>query len=235
MEVLARSYMQTESSAQVAYGTFAERLEQWTAAFEDLKLRSRNILNPAQHRAVALLEVEKRYFLSSMNQSTGALGTKWADRPYHDPMRWDKQIALYDEIVEYSRMAVAPIHAADGSEGTASPVFTFDYGCIPALFSVVARCRDPHIRRKAINVLQQAPRQEGVWKSSLVARVATSLMTLEEAGLDVVHTASDIPASCRIDAVSVSMDPVSKRAIIHYNSQTRNHQDYLEWLSLIHI
>lgn len=220
-------YMAAELHQHGAWSVYAERLEEWSLAFTKLKHRMRDNIGPGQYRAIALLEVEKRYFRSSLNHWSGALGTDRSPRPHCDPMRWDTQTDLYADIIHYAHLAVTGRESRE--QVKASPVFTFDYGLIPAVFSVIARCRDPGIRRKAVALLRDAPRQEGVWKSSLVAQVASTLIALEEDGLGEVKAASDVPASARIDGVSVSMDPLEKRAIIHYTSSSRHHQKYLEW------
>lgn len=61
--------------------------------------------------------------------------------------------------------------------------FSFEAGFIPPLHFTATKCRDPIIRRKAIDILSSTSRQEGMWDSLLCGRIATWLMNCEEEGL----------------------------------------------------
>jgi len=60
-------------------------------------------------------------------------------------------------------------------------VFDASAGIIPCLFLVITKCRDRLVRRDAVNVLRMiAPRREGVWHSSMVARIGEELLGVED-------------------------------------------------------
>jgi hypothetical protein len=60
--------------------------------------------------------------------------------------------------------------------------FSFDIAVVPSLYTVVIKCRDPHIRRAALKLLDRYPRREGVWDSVAVAGLGRWVMALEEEG-----------------------------------------------------
>lgn len=61
------------------------------------------------------------------------------------------------------------------------PSFSADVGIVPPLFVVATKCRDPVLRRQAIQLLRSSARREGMWDSELIARIGQWIMELEEA------------------------------------------------------
>ncbi|KAL7957121.1 hypothetical protein V8C34DRAFT_286451 [Trichoderma compactum] len=61
--------------------------------------------------------------------------------------------------------------------------FTADMGFIPPLYYAVVKCRQPNLRRMAIEILMSAPHREGAWSGPLVARMAKHIMAREEEGM----------------------------------------------------
>ncbi|AEO56223.1 hypothetical protein MYCTH_2300906 [Thermothelomyces thermophilus ATCC 42464] len=60
------------------------------------------------------------------------------------------------------------------------PSFSADLGIVPPLYVVATKCRDPHIRRQAIQLLRSSARREGMWDSELTARIGTWIAEVEE-------------------------------------------------------
>lgn len=60
------------------------------------------------------------------------------------------------------------------------PTFTVSHGVVYPLFAVMARCRDPHLRRQALQILEECNRHEGLWDAKLAAQSAKRLMMVEE-------------------------------------------------------
>ncbi|KAI1332027.1 hypothetical protein F5Y16DRAFT_358350 [Xylariaceae sp. FL0255] len=60
------------------------------------------------------------------------------------------------------------------------PSFSADMGIVPPLFVVATKCRDPLIRRQAIQLLRTSSRREGMWDSEMCARIGTWIATVEE-------------------------------------------------------
>jgi len=66
------------------------------------------------------------------------------------------------------------------ANGGRTTSFCLDMGIIIPLYTVASKCRYSIIRQKAIALLRSIPRQEGLWNSRLVARVAERIMEIEE-------------------------------------------------------
>ncbi|UKZ83483.1 hypothetical protein TrVFT333_011292 [Trichoderma virens FT-333] len=60
------------------------------------------------------------------------------------------------------------------------PSFSADLGIVPPLFVVATKCRDPVVRREAIQLLRSSARREGMWDSELTANIAQWVMEVEE-------------------------------------------------------
>ncbi|TQV99295.1 mercuric reductase [Cordyceps javanica] len=67
--------------------------------------------------------------------------------------------------------------------GRLKPSFSADLGIVPPLFVVATKCRDPWLRRQAIQLLKSSARREGMWDSELTSNIATWVMQLEEQGV----------------------------------------------------
>lgn len=60
------------------------------------------------------------------------------------------------------------------------PSFSADLGIVPSLFVVATKCRDPLIRRRAVQLLKSSSRREGMWDSELAARIGIWIASIEE-------------------------------------------------------
>ncbi|KAJ4381441.1 hypothetical protein N0V85_008676 [Neurospora sp. IMI 360204] len=60
------------------------------------------------------------------------------------------------------------------------PSFSADLGIVPPLFVVATKCRDPVIRRQAIQLLRSSARREAMWDSELTARIGMWITEIEE-------------------------------------------------------
>ena len=85
--------------------------------------------------------------------------------------------------------------------------FSFDLGIISPLFLVGSGCRDPLVRREAINLLYLLRRREGVWSSVVAAMVIEKTMMKEEGGLRDIKTAADVPSQARVRLLNVHYEP----------------------------
>lgn len=148
--------------------------------------------------------------------------------PLDDQTVWDEFRPLYEKIVDLAEEIIGP------SAGI--PRFTLDMGLIGPLYEVIARCRDPFIRRRALLLLKSAHMQEGVWNSTLTATVAERVVQIEEEGLGEVKCCADIPDWARISDVSPVFDPVARKAILSYMRKGSGHslvrqpvEEVIEW------
>lgn len=61
--------------------------------------------------------------------------------------------------------------------------FNLDMAIIPPLFLTAIKCRQPLIRRKAVQKLHATPVWEGLWHSKIHAQVAERIIAIEESAL----------------------------------------------------
>jgi hypothetical protein len=89
---------------------------------------------------------------------------------------FDVHFSDFVTIVEQSRSI---LDASAGPNG-AQPPFTFEMSVGVPLAMTVLRCRDPNLRRRALDLLRLAPPIQGFFKCAPVALLSEALMKLEE-------------------------------------------------------
>ncbi|KAJ5502427.1 transcriptional regulator family: Fungal Specific TF [Penicillium fimorum] len=89
---------------------------------------------------------------------------------------FDDHFADFVTIVEQSKL----ILDASAGPNSAQPPFTFETSVGVPLAMTVLRCRDPVLRRRALDLLRLAPPIQGFFKCAPVALLSEILMTLEE-------------------------------------------------------
>jgi len=62
-------------------------------------------------------------------------------------------------------------------------IFTLDTSLLFPLFFTAVKCRCPQVRRRAIALMKDGERQEGIWNSLLMARAAERMVEIEECGI----------------------------------------------------
>ncbi|KAL2023905.1 hypothetical protein VTK56DRAFT_682 [Thermocarpiscus australiensis] len=73
------------------------------------------------------------------------------------------------------------------------PSFSADLGIVPPLYVVATKCREPRIRRQAIQLLRSSARREGMWDSELTARIGMWIAGIEEEDIDLADGPATIP------------------------------------------
>ncbi|OAQ70925.2 C6 zinc finger domain-containing protein [Pochonia chlamydosporia 170] len=173
------------------------RFDSWIEAFDEFrKTIDKNTLNATDRRAFALLELHKRYLyinIAALNQP---------DR--EDPSMWDLWTDKFREMIEFA-VEAGGFDAAEAPTDQ-QPQFYMEIGILPALFFLSAKCRDPEVRRRAIEIMESNHIQEGIWNSEMAAKVAKKVMALEE-GEFMVKSSNDIDDLARVRRVAVHAGP----------------------------
>ncbi|KAL8898595.1 MAG: hypothetical protein Q9207_006616 [Kuettlingeria erythrocarpa] len=153
----------------------------------------------------------------------------------HDQSCWDELLPKYVDQVDIAESILDAAHTAE-KDTSVKPIFQMDSGIIPPLFTVIHKCRDPYVRRRALALLNRVPRQEGIWNSHLTARCAERIIKIEEEGLGEVKCCADVPDWARISDVQVTFDQRQRRGFITYSRLRSFHStvrepitDVLEW------
>jgi hypothetical protein len=180
------------------------KITRWGELFDTLLLQLSNgekLLSDAENRSIALLQLHRKYL--EINVAKYAYGRG-------DPCFWDKFTLEFDEIVNYAATAAGLDQDYTQrnwcTDSSSKAYFHIDLGFTSVLISVIARCRDPFIRRRAIAVMLADRVQEGAFNGSQSARVGARIMELEEArsGKE-VKCSNDIPRDARVRTIRVHL------------------------------
>ena len=163
----------------------ADHLARWSSRFEEVAARDCNS-SPILVRTLRIW-----HQLVSID-----IVANW----YGSELRYDDHVAQYEDLVATAEEVIELL--AQKSERGA---FSFDLGITIPLFATAERCRDPHIRRRALNAMRNGPRQEGTWGPGAALAVEKWIM-FEEHGLGHVEKASDVPEWRRIRSMDASIN-----------------------------
>lgn len=109
-------------------------------------------------------------------------------------------MAAFEAILQYASIIVAQRNdsgsntaaAQEGNFAQLVSFFSLEMSTIEALYYTAIKCRRPAMHRRAVDLLRIAGR-EGVWDGSIMARVATHVVSIEDAvfpSLSSVHSSS---------------------------------------------
>jgi hypothetical protein len=196
---------------------FDEQMEAWSQAFEPiLASRMAPAKSTQEKTAIAVLK---------MNQIMGRIlfNMTFSD----SELEFDRFVPFFREIVNLAmevigdeeRRAAAKRcpnpefcqHQSSHSDifggvYTArhiKPSFSADLGIVPPLFVVATKCRDPLIRRQAIQLLRTSSRREGMWDSELCARIGSWIATIEEEEGEVADLVRPVSSSTEASRFSM--------------------------------
>ena len=169
-------------------------IDQWHENFLDVITRSDS--------SESLLILNLKLWYSSIKMLVQA-------ETYGPETRYDAFMTLFEQGVEFGEEIAGKL--ADPNQTRS---FSFDLGYMIPIYLTATRCRDPHIRRRAIRLLQAYPRQEGVWESLAAAAVASRWVAVEEEGLGEVKCAADVPEHKRIRYIDTQVDVENRTASV---------------------
>ncbi|KAJ5691758.1 hypothetical protein N7462_001181 [Penicillium macrosclerotiorum] len=214
------TYMNPE--AVTLHDTSLSLLARWSDALDRFLLETSASLTSRDHRGAAILKLRKIDCFIVLDvlqfaEVTGAEESTLWDRYYS---LFEQMVHLGESIVEYF-CSTGFLHVSSPSSLSPLPalpptIFSLDLGIIGAMFNVATRCRDPCLRRRALNVLRVASVQEGVWNSVIVAAIAEKWIDIEEEGLGTVASCVDIPAAVRLSSFLPVFDIHQRSAQIYY-------------------
>lgn len=170
-------------------------LDQWLQSFRALGITLEGHASQTEKFAVAKL-LQARATLR-----VGILASTTLSEMVNDDLVDD-----FEEILRYGRYGIAATQYPDGTQ----PPFSLETSIALPLFVCVIQCRDYRIRHEALDLLHRAPKVQGLCKSAHHALMASRIISIEEAGLQLVDrrdgTGSEmfIPESHRISNVTVT-------------------------------
>lgn len=104
-------------------------------------------------------------------------------------MTYDTFLPGFKHIISTCSLLLSKAHPPlanqiqNQSQSQSSSRFSFSIGIIPPLHLTATKCRDPHVRRTAIELLFESQRQEGLWDGTLCGRIGRWVMGCEEEGM----------------------------------------------------
>jgi hypothetical protein len=134
------------------------------------------------------------------------------------PMVYDSMDDIFEEIIEISIKSTALMDSR--LHGTR---FNFDLGSILPLYIVALNCRTKSIRRRAIGLLLDHPRREGIWDSIFAGRVATWVMELEEQWME----DGVVPAWARVRDVGSDFESNTRSAVTKCLQRVKSHNGFV--------
>ncbi|TGO17982.1 hypothetical protein BTUL_0013g00570 [Botrytis tulipae] len=179
-------------------------LENWNRAFESFSSTSTKrgnieIVNPMEMRARDLLRLHKT--LTQILVTTSTIHS--AKFNESSELLWDDFQLEFEAMVKWASDIIhTPSSIRTGGCKAAS--FTLDNEILQPLFLVATKCRHRRIRNKAILLLNQADRQEGLWNSLLTAKVAERIREIEESGLG--EMTAIVPESNRLRNIETKFE-----------------------------
>lgn len=198
--------------------TFAPWLKAWEEAFTELLALRQETLTSSERKGAMVLKGEPCFtrqkihkflpkytdpvlqahhlvceILSTVDLSEGELG-------------WDKFHSSFTAILDLAEAVLHDNPQAKTGHAVDLPTtpktqLCFSLGIVDPLYEVCARCRDPVLRRRALDLLARHPRQDCMWSSWSAWKVGKYIMHLEEEGSgsgSPPRVASDISAEDRV-------------------------------------
>jgi len=149
-------------------------LDEWEAAFSSLFQEAQN--NAATIGAnQAIMETYVPHYILASNYAMlkiiSASSAGSCSETFYDTLT-----SYFQHIIDHSKIIVNAVSSQS------LPKFAFEAGVIPPLHVTGTKCRDPKLRREAIQLLRKCTAQEGVWDGQGCAEVCEWVMTIEEAG-----------------------------------------------------
>ncbi|PYI05535.1 hypothetical protein BO78DRAFT_317828 [Aspergillus sclerotiicarbonarius CBS 121057] len=160
--------------------TCVSLFQRWSMALDQFERTRGPSLTTKEHIGLKILQIHRcNQAMAFQHHMSGAT----------DPSGWDMCNPMFQEIISLAA-SVVELSGEDGSSSTPQPdpsgqrtfkpSFTLDMGIIGPLYDVATLCRDPLMRRRAVDILRTASRQEGVFNSYVCAVAAERVIALEE-------------------------------------------------------
>ena len=174
-------YYRQAAADEERHSIFGLWLDDWEKAFSDLLSRSHEAMSEEDRITAMTLKAHHivAEILASVDLSLNELG-------------WDAFRKKFSAIVDLATSISEKCGPSQPSkiekrwntdpESVCAPKATLSLslGIVDPLFEVCARCREPALRQRALDLLVNHPRQDCVWSSSSIWKVGTLLMRQKE-------------------------------------------------------
>lgn len=230
---------EAKKSLEKMQSSINQELETWIQNFGALvnSLKSKGDLDAPMRNSINTMKLQWTT-IRLLRQTDAALMVE--DEMFWDGFKheYEVMLAMAQTIIDYS--TPTPLSTPKSSKDPLSPektpkksgeelLFYLDNSVLFPLFFIVAKSRDRKLRRKALTLLEQANRQEGVWNSNLLARVARRIIDIEEEGLE-NEELETIPRERRVWRASGLFGLMPRKAkIVFVRVGKSSVEEYIEW------
>jgi hypothetical protein len=210
-EVIGYTATNSASDPRQAFAEiYINIMKRWISAF-DAFLDSRvGSFTDAELRTVRILRMHQLHNQISVEVSTRHMSAE-------DQMFWDDYCPVYDQIIDLAN-AILTTDGTGSNSTSRNASFSLDLVTIGPIFELARRCRDPRIRRKALDVMRTCHRREGMWDSELAVLVLERVIAIEEDGVD-VQSCQDISNWRRIFNIHHILDMEARTIQLKYERQ----------------
>jgi hypothetical protein len=149
---------------------FVRGFERWTNAFTNLleAAQRHNLFSETDRGEAQLLQIRTLHYAIILGHNNKCRGC------IEDEMLWDDFIAEYRQMVSLAETFL------EQSSHRTTPIFSLEHGIVSPMYFAALQCREPTVRRRALDILQHYPRREGFWDSVRSAQIAERCISLEE-------------------------------------------------------
>jgi hypothetical protein len=152
-------------------------------------------------------------------------------------VRWDNYLERFRTILDQCSSIIKRQPKGPSNEWTDYDqrmcLFEHDFGLIAPLFTIASCCRDPELRRQAVQLMRYLHRQEGSWDSCSAAKLAEGIIKIEERHMPSVNSQKDVSESNRIRAHMAEMGQPGEVILTFsrspYISQEKEAIDWATW------
>ena len=209
-----------ETDLESSRDYWSNQIANWVTAFEVFMKRSAAMLDDKSQQAAWALKIHQRVGSLHLKPRTSTM--------LADQTTWDVYMQECEDIVKFAEHIVALDEIKRGHLAETKIEFSLDMQLVGPVYVVAHKCRDPTLRRRAIALLKKAQRQEGLWDSTIAARVAERIVAIEEGAVGRVIRCQDIPLWARVDGVDVGFDKQERRGHFSYRRARSQEQPAIE-------
>ncbi|KAH6701280.1 hypothetical protein BKA61DRAFT_620453 [Leptodontidium sp. MPI-SDFR-AT-0119] len=171
-------------------------ISRWSTSFH-------NLLDQRRNASSDLREVTNVALLRMTSLSTKIAVTGMA---FTNEISYDVFFPEFSEIVSLARTISDNLLAISNNR----PAYHFHTSVVPPLFIVLLRCRDPNLRREALEILRMQ-QNDGPWDRFMIARIGSWIMEIEEEGWDGTGT---VPVESRVSLSRIKVGIEDRRAMV---------------------
>ena len=200
--------IQGEDERETRRDFWWSQLEKWDRAFEAFLQKSSTNFIPRTQQAALALKIYHRHIKMHLRDSASSV--------LNDDMIWDLHPQEGEDIVQFAEALLALDDTTREPQGRRKVEYSLDMSLVGPVCAVAHKYRDPILRRRAIAVLKNANRQEGIWDSAIAAKVAERIVAVEEGAVGTVNSFRDVPEWARIHGLQVQFDKQERRGHFSY-------------------